>query len=106
MRPDAPLEVAGIRALHTGYRARWVTVLLWCPREVTATRAHQRGSNDVEARLTVWDETKVDLDTADSALFDLVLRTNRRSPAEAAERIHQAVTASPDGSPYPHDPVD
>ncbi|CAO5187139.1 Guanylate kinase [Frankia sp. AiPs1] len=100
-------QVAGIEALHTSYPARWVTVLLWCPREVTATRAHERGSTDVDARLTVWDETSTDLDKdARPDLFDLVLRTDRRSPEQAADLIHRAVTDHSSGTVYPRDPMD
>jgi guanylate kinase len=100
-------QIAGIDALHTGYPARWVTVLLWCPREVTAARAHERGSTDVDARLTVWDETSTDLDKAAGPdLFDLVLRTDRRAPEQAADLIHQAVTDHSTGTVHPHDPMD
>ncbi|SNQ51659.1 putative guanylate kinase [Frankia canadensis] len=84
-------QVAGIHALHAEYPARWLTVLLWCPRDITATRARQRGSTDVAERLTAWDETQTDLATATADLFDLVLRTDQRPPDEAAVCIHRAL---------------
>ncbi|MCK9921211.1 AAA family ATPase [Frankia sp. AgPm24] len=100
-------QIAGIEALHTGYPARWVTVLLWCPRQVTASRARERGSTDVDARLTVWDETSTDLDkAAGTDLFDLVLRTDRRSPKQVADLIHRAVTDPSTGTVYSYDPMD
>jgi guanylate kinase len=99
-------QVAGIHALHAEYPARWLTVLLWCPREVTATRARQRGSTDVAERLTVWDETKTDLAAAGVEVFDLVLRTDQRPPDEAAVHIHRALTNRTRTVPPVRDKVD
>ncbi|MCK9921876.1 guanylate kinase [Frankia sp. AgPm24] len=100
-------QIAGIEALHTGYPARWVTASLWCPREVTEARARERGSTDVDARLTVWDETLADFDkAARTDLFDLVLRTDRRSPEQVADVINHAVTDPSAGTIHPHDPMD
>jgi guanylate kinase len=82
-------QLAGIRAVVDGYPADWATVLLWCPREVTAARSKQRGDADTDARLAVWDATKEDLDAHPGVAWDLVVETARTAPADAARLIHQ-----------------
>jgi guanylate kinase len=85
-------QVAGVRALQA-YPARWLPVLLWCPRHVSGERAHRRGSPDVAARLTAWDETLHDLDNAAPDDFALRVDTDRHEPHEAAQLIHAALLA-------------
>jgi len=87
-------QVAGINALCTGYPARWLIVLLWCPRDVSLARLRHRGSTDIAERLRAWDETRADLDTADPGEFALVIRTDHRPPPAAAEAIHQVATGT------------
>ncbi|MFF2123550.1 HAD hydrolase-like protein [Kitasatospora sp. NPDC058184] len=84
-------QVDGVRALIEGYPAQWLTVLLWCPREITAIRSAGRGDSDTQARLSAWDATLTDLQTNAGFRFDLVIRTDAVSPEEAAERIRQAL---------------
>ncbi|MGC9667701.1 kinase [Planosporangium sp. 12N6] len=83
-------QVAGVRAL-LAYPAAWTTVLLWCPREVTAERARLRGSRDIDARLTAWDETATDLRTATPDEFALRIDTDRHTPDVAAALIDAAI---------------
>ncbi|KLL12187.1 guanylate kinase [Protofrankia coriariae] len=92
-------QIAGITALRTGYPARWLTVLLWCPRNITRARLHERGSSDPEERLRVWDETQADLAAAAPGTFTMVLRTDQRTPAAAADLIHQTLTGAPEHLP-------
>jgi guanylate kinase len=83
-------QVAGVRAL-AAFPATWATVMLWCPRDVTAHRARQRGSVDVEARLQAWEETVRDLETATPTDFALRIDTDRHAPSEAAKLIDTAL---------------
>jgi guanylate kinase len=91
-------QIEGIHAV-TAYPAHWITVLLWCSRETTAQRVHARGSDDVEARLTVWDETADDLKNACEADFDALLGTETMTPQHAARIIAALVIAQ--GAPTP-----
>src|SRR2546426_5290791 len=79
-------QLAGIRALKT-CPAAWLSVLVWCPRGLAETRARERGTPDLAARLAAWDETAQDLQQVDPSDFSLRIRTDRQSPAEAAEAI-------------------
>lgn len=85
-------QMAGIAALRNYYPAQWLTILLWCPREVTHERLEQRGSTDIARRIKVWDETRSDLGVTGPDQFAIVVRTDRRKPAEVAHAIHQALT--------------
>ncbi len=98
-------QVAGISALRTGYPARWLTVLLWCPRAVTRARLHERGSSDLEDRLRVWDETQADLATAEPDTFTMVLRTDQRTPTATAHLIHRVLTGESADAPPRRDPI-
>lgn len=86
-------QVDGVRAVLEGYPAQWLTVLLWCPREVTETRSTGRGDVDTPARLAAWDATRADLDANPDFHFDLTIRTDEVGPEAAAAQIHQALTA-------------
>jgi len=80
-------QVAGVHALRR-YPATWLSVLLWCPREITEQRARSRGSGDVSARLTVWDETTLDIEQHGKAAFTFRIDTDRHTASEAARLIH------------------
>ncbi|MEU3564159.1 MULTISPECIES: HAD family hydrolase [unclassified Kitasatospora] len=84
-------QVDGVRALLDDYQADWLSVLLWCPREVTAERSAGRGDEDTLARLSAWDATQADLDTNQGFRFDLVIQTDTVSPERAAELIARAL---------------
>ncbi|MFD4659700.1 HAD-IA family hydrolase [Kitasatospora sp. NPDC058444] len=86
-------QVDGVRAVLNGYPADWLTVLLWCPREVTEARSADRGDADTPARLAAWDATRADLDASPDFRFDLTIRTDEVTPAVAAAQIHQALAA-------------
>lgn len=99
-------QVAGITALRAEYAARWLTVLLWCPRDITADRLHQRGSTDIPDRLQAWDETRADLTGMSPAEFGMVLRTDQRPPEAIAEQIHRQVTCTTQNAPAIRDGLD
>lgn len=86
-------QLTGVRALKT-YSAAWLSVLLWCPREVTEARLRQRETTDSAARLAAWDDTVRDLERMDPSDFDLRIRTDRLTPAEAAEAIRARLEAA------------
>ncbi|MFE3875453.1 HAD hydrolase-like protein [Kitasatospora sp. NPDC059146] len=86
-------QVDGVQAVLSGYAAGWLTVLLWCPREVTEARSIGRGDADTPARLAAWDATQADLNTNPDFRFDMVIRTDATSPEQAAEQINRALTA-------------
>jgi guanylate kinase len=83
-------QVAGVRALKS-YPATWLPVVLWCPRETTAIRARLRGSPDVEARLTAWDETRQDFARVRPDDFHLRIDTDQVEPHRAAKAIDSAL---------------
>ncbi|MFE2727079.1 HAD family hydrolase [Kitasatospora sp. NPDC059327] len=87
-------QIDGVRAVHDGYPAQWLTVLLWSPREVTEARSTGRGDADTPARLAAWDATRADLDDNPDFRFDLTIRTDEVGPEAAAEQIRQALAAS------------
>ena len=52
-------QVEGINAVVSATPgARWLVVYVWCPRDVAANRMLARGTENVNARLRAWDETK------------------------------------------------
>ncbi|MEU1568621.1 guanylate kinase [Streptomyces mirabilis] len=82
-------QVAGVRTLVDCYTADWVTVLLWCPKEVTAQRSAGRGDSDTAARLAAWEATRKDLDAHPDMVWDLTVDTAATAPAESARLIDQ-----------------
>lgn len=78
-------QVTGVRALKA-YPIRWVTVALWCSREESEARARARGSQDVQARLRAWEETRVDFEGAEGE-FELVVDTGAVGVEAAARRL-------------------
>jgi guanylate kinase len=92
-------QIAGVRAVSK-YPARWFPVLLWCSRETTEARARSRGSVDVAARLTAWDETLNDRQHAKPEDFIGTIDTDTMSPEQAAAAIHSWVAGgTPSTSP-------
>ncbi|MFE3052700.1 hypothetical protein [Nocardia sp. NPDC059239] len=67
---------------------RWVVVELWCPRDVTASRAAARGTDDVTERLAAWDATPR------LPLADVRIDTASVGPDRAAGQIVDAVHAA------------
>ena len=65
--------------------AQWVTVWLWCPRDVAARRITERGTGDTAARLRAWDETPP-LPEA-----DISINTAGIHPTGAAATIHHHI---------------
>lgn len=85
-------NVADLRALLAGTGGGWLRVLLWVPRDVCEERSRQRDDSDTAKRLVAWDETARDLLDSDLRdLFDVVVRTDRMEPKEAAEEIVAAL---------------
>lgn len=82
-------QVDGIRALVDGYAAAWVTVLLWCPKDVTKLRSTGRGDSDTAARLAAWEATHEDLEAHPDMVWDLTVDTTATSPRESARLIDQ-----------------
>ena len=85
-------QVEGIRAVRN-YPADWITVALWCARSTTARRARERGSADIDARLTAWDETLEDFRMVGNAGFLACLDTDTIEPGDAAKAIDSLVAA-------------
>jgi guanylate kinase len=80
-------QVWGIDALLK-YPARWLDVLLWCPRDLAKQRLSARGSTDIKRRLTAWDETLQDLESAGrEPSFTLAFRTDHLLPETVAAAI-------------------
>lgn len=70
---------------------QWVTVWLWCPRDVAARRITERGTGDTTARLQAWDET------APLPEADISINTAEIHPANAVATIHSRVQTRPRG---------
>lgn len=73
-----------IRALVESMpKVRWLTVELWCPREIAAARIRARNTGDDNDRLRVYDETVHLTDVA------LQIDTSKAGPDEAARAIRE-----------------
>lgn len=86
-------QVAGINALRQR-GSRWLDVLLWCPKDVAEERLRQRGSADIDDRISVWNWTLVYLKSFAGPPFRLSIRTDSVAPAVTAAVIHAAMTQS------------
>ncbi|MGV9252004.1 guanylate kinase [Streptomyces sp. NPDC003697] len=85
-------NVADLRGLLSGGKTQWLRVLLWVPKDVCAIRSRQRGDADTAKRLQAWNETAQDILVSDLRdLFDVVVRTDRTAPGEAAKQIAAAL---------------
>ena len=82
-------QVAGVRALRR-HGGSWLSVLLWCARDVAAERARNRSLADLDMRLAAWDETAADIDENGTDDFTLRIDTALTAPGSAAEAIHLA----------------
>jgi guanylate kinase len=72
---------------------QWVTVWLWCPRDVAARRITERDTGDTAARLQAWDETPP-LPEA-----DISLNTADIHPTDAATTIHHHIHTQHSNNP-------
>lgn len=79
-------QIEGIRAIKS-YHAAWTSVLLWCSDKVSEERLHARGSQDVEERLSIWLETKIDITNRLDADFSFEIDTGRFSISESVAKI-------------------
>jgi guanylate kinase len=82
-------QAEAVKALTTAIppATRWITVWLWCPRDVAAARITERGTGDTAARLRAWEET------APLPEADISINTAEAHPAAAAATIHSQVQA-------------
>jgi guanylate kinase len=87
-------DIAGVRALQA-YPAAWLSVLLWCPRQLTEDRLRGRGSEDIEARLAAWDEAAIDLSQSRPEDFVLRIDTPQYSIENTARIIHDQLMELP-----------
>lgn len=74
-----------IDAVRDSIPAEWLTVYLWCPREVAAERIAARQTGDVQDRIRAWHETP-------PITADLVIDTALTTPSEAAHHVLQRST--------------
>jgi guanylate kinase len=88
-------QVEAVKAVTTALppARQWVTVWLWCPRDVAAARITKRGTGDTASRLRAWDETAPLPDA------DISVNTADVHPADAAATIHRRVQARRGESP-------
>jgi guanylate kinase len=80
-------RVSAVTAIR-GAGGWWLTVELWCARDVAADRLRQRGTADLKERLAVWDSTERAPDA------DLMIDTGHASPLVAAALIDTALGAA------------
>ncbi|MGB6164400.1 MAG: kinase [Pseudonocardiaceae bacterium] len=82
-------QVGAVKAVTTTLppAIQWVTVWLWCPRDVATARITGRGTGDTAARLRAWDET------APLPEADISINTADVHPADAAATIHRRIQA-------------
>lgn len=88
-------QVGAVKAITVALppATQWVTVWLWCPRDIAAGRITERGTGDTAARLRAWDETAPLPDA------DISINTADVHPADAAATIHSQVHARHSESP-------
>jgi guanylate kinase len=82
-------QVEAVKALTTALppATQWITVWLWCPRDIAAARITERRTGDTTARLRAWDETVPPPEA------DITINTAETHPADAAATIHSHVQA-------------
>jgi len=86
-------QVEAVTAITGTLATQWLTVWLWCPRDVAARRIAKRGTGDEAARLRAWDETQPLPDA------DLLINTAEINPIEAAKTIHDGIQSRLKGAP-------
>lgn len=75
-------QAEAIHSVKSAFPAvRWLTVYLWCPREVATARIVQRSTGDTRERLRAWDETE-------PIEADLSFNTEEVAPEQVAAAIH------------------
>ena len=74
-------------ALRAALESRPVSILLWADRPIVEDRLRTRDPKDLEARLRAYDAELEELRRAPADEFDLVIRTDERSPDEAARDV-------------------
>jgi len=80
-------QVEAVQAVKSAVpEAPWLTVYLWCPREVAEDRILARATGDTADRLEAWDRTPP-LTGA-----DLAIDTATVAPDEAARQVHERLT--------------
>ena len=82
-------QAEAVKALTTALppATQWITVWLWCPRDIAAARITERGTGDTAARLRAWKET------APLPEADISINTAETQPTDAAATIHSHVQA-------------
>jgi guanylate kinase len=85
-------QVDGVGALRSYGSVRWLSVALWCSREASSERAIARGSMDVAARTSAWEETAEDLRRNANFVFDLMVWTESCSPSGAARLVSDGLS--------------
>jgi guanylate kinase len=81
-------QVQAIEAIRSAVaEARWLSVSLWCPRDIAESRIVARDTGDAVERLSAWDTTEP-LDA------DLRINTAEVTPDDAALIIDQALRGS------------
>jgi guanylate kinase len=82
-------QVEAVKALTAALppATQWITVWLWCPRDIATARITERGTGDTAARLRAWEET------APLPEADISINTAEAHPADAAATIHSQVQA-------------
>jgi guanylate kinase len=83
-------QVEAVKAVTTALppATQWVTVWLWCPRDIAAARITERGTGDTASRLRAWDETAPLPDA------DISINTADVHPADTAASKHSALMIS------------
>ncbi|MGH3568096.1 MAG: hypothetical protein ACRDRH_19120 [Pseudonocardia sp.] len=89
-------DLPGVVQLKSyGRPARWQTVLLWAPPDVTHARLAGRRDTNVRARMEVWIQTVEELLSSPEALFDFIVNTGDVSALDAAQAILKGDVGSP-----------
>lgn len=81
-------QVEAVKAVTGALPTQWLTVWLWCPRDVAVKRIAKRGTGDAAARLRAWDETQPLPDA------DVSLNTAEMHPTDAAAEIRSRVKSA------------
>jgi guanylate kinase len=85
-------QLAGVRQVVVGMPLRWLVVILWCSREVAATRLAQRADAQPAERLRAWDQTLADVQGNGVELADLAFNTATWRPEDVAQVISASIT--------------
>jgi guanylate kinase len=86
-------QVEAVKAITGTLKTQWLTVWLWCPRDVAVRRIAKRGTGDETARLRAWDETQPLLDA------DVSVNTAEINPIDAAKAIRSGIQSRLNDAP-------